>query len=95
MSEICQSCSKTIEVFIAQERVSFTVIGGITRSWVMCKNCAAKLQEMVLGYMGELPPNSVGEPNGTGWGGDDYSAWFDGELPFAEEPEPCHCGLVL
>ena len=70
--EICQSCSAKIEVFLAQERVTFTVVGGVTRSWVLCESCKGKLQDMVLGYMGELPPEqgspeSLWEPNGTGW----------------------------
>ena len=60
--EICQSCGATIESW---ERVSFGIIGGVTRSWVMCTHCTDVLGEMVLGYMGELPPEQ-GSPESLG-----------------------------
>ena len=68
--EICQSCSKKIESW---ERVSFGVIGGVTRSWVMCELCADVLQDMVLGYMGEIPPEQ-GSPESLG----EYGIFADG-----------------
>ena len=55
--EICQSCSGDIEGMLVPERVSFGIIGGVTRAWVMCTHCTDVLGEMVLGYMGELPPD--------------------------------------
>ena len=68
--EICQSCSKKIESW---ERVSFGVIGGVTRSWVLCESCADVLRDMVLGYMGEIPPEQ-GSPESLG----EYGIFADG-----------------
>ena len=53
--EICQSCG----VKFAKDRtqhVEFAIWDVIDRYWIMCPNCADKLQDMVLGFMGELPP---------------------------------------
>ena len=62
MNEICQSCVKPITFPGDIRRVEFRVAGGVTRDWVMCKTCAGQLQELVLSFMGELPPEGGIDP---------------------------------
>ena len=61
MSERCQSCCKEI-LFYRQQDVKFSNPSGVVRVWTMCPDCAAKLQNLVLGFMGELPPKDI-EPS--------------------------------
>lgn len=54
MSGICQSCLKSFDE--EGKSVNFQIWDEVDHTWQMCPNCADRLREMVLGYMGELPP---------------------------------------
>lgn len=97
MNEICQSCGGKINMY-DDRQVEFRVANGVSRGWVVCVPCADKLQDMVLGFMGELPPGD--EPLPPGIDADEAERiratkghpWViepnpAEELPFAEEPE--------
>jgi len=69
--EICQSCGARIIAepvptgstsLVKSITVDFTVFGGIMRRWGLCEPCTDKLQDLVLGFMGELPPGDEPEP---------------------------------
>jgi len=51
--EICQGCGEKIDG-VTWIKVSFSVETGVTRSWVMCQDCAGTVQDMVLCFMGEM-----------------------------------------
>ena len=53
--EICQSCLTSFEDDATKD-VRFTIWEEVNRQWYLCPDCAAKLQDMVLGFMGEQGP---------------------------------------
>jgi len=52
MMEICQSCLTSFEDDATKD-VRFTIWEEVNRQWYLCPSCAAKLQDLVLGFMGE------------------------------------------
>ena len=53
--EICQSCLTSFDDDTTKD-VRFTIWEEVNRQWYLCPDCAAKLQDIVLGFMGEQGP---------------------------------------
>lgn len=64
--EICQSCLTSFDDDIVQT-VQFSIWEKVDRQWYLCPDCTAKLQDMVLGFMGEQEPADAGTWPGARW----------------------------
>jgi len=63
--EICQSCLTSFDDDTTKD-VRFTIWEEVNRQWYLCPDCAAKLQDIVLGFMGEQgPADATTQPKGA------------------------------